>query len=277
MDLKILKDIPPWDWPEGAGKMLLDVLLDEEADESERLLAVELAGDFTVINGDLVDALLSILQSCDASDEMRGQAALSLGPVLEYTDDAGFEDPDDTPITESMFQRIQKSLHKLYLDAGVPEAVRLRILEASVRAPEDWHRDAVRAAYFSDDEDWKLTAVFSMRWIRGFDDQILEALESPDEEIHYQAVCAAGAWEVDAAWSHVSGLVTSKETDKFLLLAAIEALPCISPKKAPDILFGLTESDDEDIVEAAQEAMIWAGEFLRDEYDDGDEEDGTIH
>ncbi len=27
MDLKTLKDTPPWDWPEDAGKMILEILV----------------------------------------------------------------------------------------------------------------------------------------------------------------------------------------------------------------------------------------------------------
>jgi len=80
------------------------------------------------------------------------------------------------------------------MDVEVPKNVRRRILEASLRAPQDWHQDAIRAAYSSDDEDWNLTAVFSMRWVRGFDDQILEALDSDNQHVHYQAVLAAGNW-----------------------------------------------------------------------------------
>jgi hypothetical protein len=97
-----------------------------------------------------------------------------------------------------------------------------RILEASVRAPQSWHPAAVRAAYASDDRAWRLTGVLCMRYVRGFDAQILEALGSEDPDMHYEAVCAAGAWEVDAAWPHIAALVTSGETDKPLLLAAIE-------------------------------------------------------
>ena len=63
MDLKTLKDTPPWEWPEGAGKMFLEILRDGQADQSDRLLATELAGDFTVISDELVDALLSILRT----------------------------------------------------------------------------------------------------------------------------------------------------------------------------------------------------------------------
>ncbi|MDJ0892933.1 MAG: hypothetical protein QNK18_17300, partial [Gammaproteobacteria bacterium] len=63
MDLKILNETAPWDWPEGADKMLLAILADERADASDRIRAAELAGDFTVINDNLVDVLLSVLQS----------------------------------------------------------------------------------------------------------------------------------------------------------------------------------------------------------------------
>lgn len=84
MDLRTLGEIPPWDWPEGAGKMFLEILADGQADASDRILAAELAGDFTVINEQLVAALLSILRSSDESEELRGKAAISLGPVLEH-------------------------------------------------------------------------------------------------------------------------------------------------------------------------------------------------
>jgi hypothetical protein len=272
MKLTALADIPPWDWPEGTDEVLLGVLRDREATESDRLLATELAGDFTVINDGLVDALLSILRSGDASEEVRAKAAISLGPVLEHADTNGFDDPDDVPIAERTFHEIQESLHKLYVDAGVPKEVRRRILEASVRAPQDWHQGAVRAAYSGSDEAWKLTAVFCMRFIRGFERQILEALESQNPDFRYEAVQAAGNWEVDAAWPHVVALVTSGETDKALLLVAIDAVSNIRPGDAAEILGDLLDSDDEDIVEAAHEALAMA-EGFSDEDDEDFEND----
>ena len=275
MDLKTLYDTPPWDWPEGTAKMFLGILRDDQADESERLLAAELAGDSTVINDDLADALLSILRNGDESEELRGKAVISLGPALEYAYMDGFEDPDEVPISEETFSGIQESLRELYMDAGVPKEVRRRILEASVRAPQDWHQDAILAAYSNDDESWRLTAVFCMRFVRGFNDQILEALETENQDIHYEAVCAAGNWEVDAAWSHIASLVTKEETEKSLLLAAIEAVAGIRPQEVAEILIDLTDSDDEDIVEAAYEAMAIAEGLTYDEFDDEDDE--TLH
>jgi hypothetical protein len=275
MHLRTLKNIPPWDWPEDTWKKLLEILQDDRAMESELLLAAELAGDFTVINDALADALLTLLCRRDLSEKIRGQAAISLGPVLEHADTADFEDADDCPIVERTFHRIQESLRQLYVDASVPSEVRRRILEASVRALQDWHQGAVRAAFSSDDELWRLTAVFCMRFVRGFDGQILEALDNKNPDIHYQAVLAAGNWEVDAAWPHVAALIVSRETEKPLLLAAIEAIASIRPHEAGEILADLADSNDEDIAAAVDEAMAMAA-GLSDE-DDLNDDDELLH
>ena len=217
MDLTGLKDTPPWDWPDGTGKMLLDVLRNDQATESELCLAAEFAGDFTVINDALAETLVSILRSGEQSERVRSLAAITLGPVLDHADTMGFEDPGDIPIAKRTFYGIQQSLHELYMDAGVPRTVRRRILEASVRAPQDWHQEAIAAAFSSEDQAWRLTAIFCMRFVRGFDGQILEALDSKHAHIHYEAVLAAGNWS-EATWPHVVALVTSRTTDKPLLL-----------------------------------------------------------
>jgi uncharacterized protein (UPF0147 family) len=273
MKLKTFLDTPPWEWPEDADKIFLEVLRNDQSDESERLLAVELAGDSTVINDELADELIVIVSDDKESDSLRAKAAISLGPALEYAFVDGFEDFDDVPISEAKFHEIQETLSKLYSDTDVPKEVRRRILEASVRAPQNWHPNAIREAYASADESWRLTAVFCMRFVRGFDEQILEALDTENQDIHYEAVCAAGNWEVDAAWSHIEALITAEDTHKYLLMAAIEAVASIRPQQAAEILLDLSQSEDEDIAEAAYEAMVMAGEF----FDDEDEGDETLH
>ena len=260
MDLQALKDTPPWDWPEGTAEKLLSVLRDEQATETDRVLAAEMAGDFTVVNGQLVEALLAILRNSEESQEVRARAAISLGPILEYADTEGFEDSDDVPISERHFQQIQKSLRELYMDAQIPKEVRRRILEASVRAPQEWHKNAVLAAYSSGDNAWKLTAVFCMRFLRGFDKQIVEELKNEIPDIQLEAVLAAGNWGVAAGWPQIVALIHSGKTPKPLLLAAIEAVPSIRPQEASEVLSGLIESDDEDIIEAVQEALAMTEE-----------------
>ena len=269
MDLKTLIDTPPWDWPEDAEKILQKILNDSRAEESDRLVAAELAGDSTVINDDLVDALMAIICHADESEKLRARAAISLGPVLEQADTDGFEDPDGVPISERTFRNIHVTLHRVYLDNSNPKEVRRRILEASVRAPKEWHQNVVMEAYSSGDKDWKLTAVFSMRWVQGFDNQILEALRSADPEILYQAVNAAGNWELDAAWPRIVELLNDAGTPKPLLLAAIAAASSIRPREAREILIDLVASDDEEIAEAADEAIA-ISEPASDEEDDED-------
>jgi hypothetical protein len=269
MDLKTLQDTPPWDWPRDAGKRFQEILIDPQANESDRLIAAELAGDFTVINDALADTLMTIMRSPNEPEELRARAAIALGPVLEQADTDGFEDPDDVPITRRAFRSIQETLQGLYFDNRTPQLVRRRVLEASVRAPQSWHSDAIRAGYSSGDKEWMLTAVFSMRWVRGFDDQILEALESADPEIHYEAIAAADNWGLASAWSHMVSLVHDPGTPKPLLLAAIGALASIRPAEARGILADLAESDDPEIAAAADEA-IGMTEAASDEEDDED-------
>jgi len=273
MDLKTLRELEPWDWPNDTGKRLAGILQDRGADGDERLLAAELAGDFTVIDDTLAGTLLSILRSADESESLRGQAAISLGPALEYADTGGFDDPDEVPISERIFSEIRESLRTLFRDASVPKDVRRRILEASVRAPADWHRGAIRAAHASGDEDWTLTAVFGMRYVPGFEREIVAALESENPGVHYEAVCAAGVWSVEAAWPHVAALLTGENVDKPLRLAAIDAVASIRPDDAEEVLGDLLDSPDEDIVEAVYEALAMA-EGAPDDYEEEEEREG---
>jgi hypothetical protein len=110
-----------------------------------------------------------------------------------------------------------------------------------------------------------------MRFVPGFEDQILEALTSPNQDIYYQAVCAAGNWEIDAAWPHIETILRADSVDKPLLLAAIEAAVSVRPQAAVGLLTELTDSEDEDIADAAFEALAMAEAPLA--FDDEDDED----
>jgi hypothetical protein len=64
-----------------------------------------------------------------------------------------------------------------------------------------------------------------------------------------------------------------RQNDKALLLAAIDAVASIRPQQAGEVLVDLTDSVDEDVVEAAYEAMAMTDLSL-DDFDDGEDEDG---
>ena len=280
MDLMQLARIPIWEWPPNGGNVLHAVLDDRQAGESDRLLAAELAGEVPIIDDDLAGILLSLVGDAVASEPLRCRAALSLGPVLEQMDldsDDYFLRLDDEvlgapPISEHTFRRIQETLRMRYVEEDVPPEVRRHILEGSVRAPADWHRDAIRAAYSRGDKDWRLTAVVAMRHVRGFGDEILAALDDPDVEIRRAAVSAAGTWEVEAAWPHVSALLAAPDTDKELLLAAIEAGAFICPQEAEPLLLDLSDSDDAEIAAAAADAAMMAAAAIENEFDEDAEQ-----
>jgi len=276
MKLTTLLDTPPWDWPSDTRTIFQETLNDRRAPASDRLIAAGLAGNLVVINDDLTDALMSVVRAADEPEELRARAAISLGPVLEQSYINEFDDPDDTPITERTFRNIQNLFQELYLDTGIPKEVRRRILEASVRAPEDWHKNAISSAYASGDQDWVLTAVFSMRWVRGFDKQILKALNSKNPEILDEALQAAGTWELGRAWSRIIALLKDADTPKHLLLSAIEAAGNIRPAEAWETVGEFTNSADEDIAEAAHEAIDMAG-LMSGKDDDDFESDEWIN
>jgi hypothetical protein len=283
MDLHKLDEMPPSEWPESTAGDLLGILKNRRAAASDRLLAAELAGDYTVINDDIAAALLAIVSSADEPEDLRGAAAIAFGAALEGADTFEFDDPDEVPISERMFHRVQERFHALFHDAGVPTEVRRRILEASVRAPQEWHAGAIHAAYAGSDDEWKLTAVFGMAQVPGFEKEIVEALGSRNEDIEYEAVNAASAWSVEAAWPKVLALLKSDVTDKTLLLAAIDAAASIRPDEAPEVLAVFLTCSDEEIVDAAQEAIMMAEglDGLDDDDDDldgdGEDENGDSH
>jgi hypothetical protein len=96
------------------------------------------------------------------------------------------------------------------------------------------------------------------------------AQKSEDPDVHYEAVCAAGVWSVEAAWPHIARLVSAEDVDKPLRLAAIDAVASIRPEDAGEVLGDLLDSTDEDIVKAVHEALAMA-EGASDE--DGEDED----
>jgi hypothetical protein len=278
LDLKVLlEEVPPWEWPQGLEHKLLPVLRDKNrmADPEQRMAAVEIAGDFSQVNDALAGALLTLVENTEEPEDLRARAAVVFGAALEQCDLEGFGDPEAATISEKMFERVKGVLKRVYQDPAAPKLLRRRAMEGSIRAPEEWHTAEIRKAYDDGDAEWKLTAVFCMNYVRGFDKEVLESLESADPLIHREAVRAAGSFEIDAAWPHVADLARSPGTEKELRLVAIDALATLRPQDSLEILDELSGDEDEEIAEAAEEAQTMAAGFLDDddEFDEDDEDD----
>jgi hypothetical protein len=266
MDMHFLAGLPVFDWPADAHEDILAVLQDRQAPSDERLLAAELAGDLNVIEDILAQELLRILEDPSETDTLRGQAAISMGPVLEEGEMMGFDEPESLVVSEDLLPRMKGALRRVFDDPGAPKETRRRALEASVRAPEAWHADAIRVAYLKEDHDWKLTAVFCMRFVPGFEAQIVEALDLEEVDILYQALWAAADQGVAGAWPFVQRLVLAAESgtpilpddpeaERALLLAAINGVATIRPLEAHVTLSPLLEMDDEELAEIAAEVL----------------------
>ena len=171
MDLNLLRETPPWDWPKDARKTFLGLLKDRLEQPADRLIAADLAGDFTAINDELAGALMAVLRDPGEPEELRARAAISFGAALETASTEfdeeleGFDDEEMVPISLATYLEICALLKELYADASIPKLVRRRILEAAVRAPQPWQQNAIQEAYASGDRDWILTAVFAMRFV----------------------------------------------------------------------------------------------------------------
>ena len=76
------------------------------------------------------------------------------------------------------------------------------------------------------------------------------------------------------AWPHVRAILRKAHQDKDLLLAAIEAAPALAPLEACEILGSYLDSKDEDISDAAMEAMSMAdGDGFGEDLDEDEWED----
>jgi hypothetical protein len=259
MNLKELNDIAPWEWPENADKTILEILYNKNAPEPDRILAAELTVNGIVMDDDIANHLIDIVRDSKETEELRSKAASVFGPALEWAYTTEFDDPENEMLSEKGFAEVREQLRKIYHDPSIPKKVRRRTLEASVRAPMDWHKKAIQDAYDAKDNEWLLTAIFAMGYVPGFDNLILESLESENPDIYYEAVCSAGEWGLQEAWPYIEKILTEQAGDKHLLLAAIEAAGNMAIPEAAEILAELSDSDDEDIAEIADDALEMAG------------------
>ncbi len=287
MNIRALADTPPWEWPRTAGAEILGMLRNAEATAADRLLAADMAGELVVMNDLLAGELLRILADPGEGDDLRATAAISLGPALEEAYLHGEDEPESLAVSDSILQKARIALRTTYMDPAVPKEVRRCALEASVRSSEPWHPAAVRAAYYDGDVEWRLTALFCMRYVSGFDSEIMEGLQNDSSEVLYQAVHAAKEQEIDSAWPLIQRLVLlasegaslapdNPDTEIPLLMAAMEAVAVLRPSEARETILELTEVDNEEISEVALEILdMIDGSWLPS--DGMEEEDSTWH
>jgi len=270
--LQRLLQTPPWEWPAQARDVISAALSGSEAPLSRRLIAAQLAGELMITSDRLVALLLAVLLDAAEPPALRAVAATALGPVLEQLD-MGMADiigaEDDAPISPERLDDIRAALSTVYFNQELPDFVRGAALHSSLQHPEDWHQHAILAAYYSNEPRWQLTALDCMHHLPGFEDLILEALDSDDPALQAGALRAAGARGLQAAWPRVVELLTAATAPPLVIRAAVAAATGIRRRDAPVFLDSLLESGDTTVAERIRQALgLAGGEELADDDDD---------
>jgi HEAT repeat protein len=257
------RPLPPLDSFEEASRPFVKALRGD--DPLARGVALEEIAP--IVDDALARELLRFARDPSRDPGERGRALIVLGPALEET---GYEEEEEggglaspmgpeewweTPLSDAGFREVNEELRRIYHDGDQPKEVRRRALEAAVRAPRDWHRDAVATAWRSGDEEWRVTAVFAMGFLSGFADEIEEAFRSDDPILRREAIGAVGRAEVEDLVPDLLEVAADTGEDGDDRIAAIEALEELQLAEAVDVLDDLLDDDDAEVARAAQEAL----------------------
>ncbi len=268
--LRMMADMPEWEWPEDTRLMVLQALRDDRA-EVRGLAAGHAAG---VMDDEVGGELLRVLRG-DGDPGVRAAAATSFGPALEECDAEevalGFD--EDLPLSRYLFVEVRKALHQVYCSAEVPDLVRRRAIEAAVRAPEPWLDGAARAAFASGDAGWRTTAVFCMGWLDGHEPSILEALEDGDIDVRREAIRAAGRCSLPQACPELMRVAGTPAFERSLRLVAVESLAFMESPAAGDLLQLISRGSDVELADLAGWALEQR-ELFRSSGDPDDDWDG---
>jgi HEAT repeat protein len=194
----------------------------------------------------LISPLIRRLEGDPASD-VRAAAALSLGRFLllgEYDQ-----------IDQSAARRVEEALLEAYRTPDQDVSVRRRVLEALANSSLDELPDMILEAYEDDDDIMRVGAVFAMgrssdpRWNR----TVLDELGSTDSGMLFEAARASGELEIEEALPDLLRLLGDEDIE--IRDAAVWALGRIGGREARRALKACCASDDENLVEAAEEAL----------------------
>jgi HEAT repeat protein len=216
----------------------------EDADPWVRSHAIE--GLWEEEDVRLISPLIRRLQE-DTDADVRAAAALSLGRFLLLGE---FDQIDS-----SAARRVERALLAAYHRAAQDVSVRRRILEALANSSYDELPDMILEAYEDDDDTMRSGAIFAMgrsadtRW----NHYVLNELGSNDSAMLFEAARASGELEIEEALPDLLRLLDDEDVE--IRDAAVWALGRIGGREAKRALKACCASDDEDLREAAEEAL----------------------
>lgn len=219
-----------------------------DADAEVREAAIDLLWEDDTVS--LMDRLIQTALS-DESVSVRAAAASALGRFI-LLGEIG-----DLPDRETA--RAQDAAIRLLTDLTEDIDVRRRALEAIANSSHEIVVGAIREAHSSPDQRMRISSIFAMgrtcdeQW----NDDVLQALESDDLEMRYEAARAAGELGLESALSQLRSLAF--DADREIKEAAIWSLGEIGGNEAVRVLQLLAQdaenNDDEELLEAIEDAL----------------------
>jgi len=194
----------------------------------------------------LISPLIRCLEH-DVDPDVRAAAALSLGRFLLL----GEFDQIDARAA----QRVETTLMTAYHAEDQDVWVRRRALEALANSSHAELPDMILDAYEEHDDTLRIGAVFAMgrsadpRWNR----YVLEELGNNDSAMLFEATRASGELEIEEAVPDLIRLLGDEDVE--IRDAAVWALGRIGGPEARRALKACCASDDEDLAEAAEDAL----------------------
>ncbi len=222
-----------------------------------------------------IDVLINKVNE-DAHAGVRAHAISALGRYIFEGEAATYEgwDQYETKIARGDYDRVVEFLLGIAQDPDEAlEARRYAIEALAFRADDPAVMDLIEWAYHHRDRRLKASAIFAMarnadaRWT----DFILAEMASPDPEIQYEAVHAAGQLALPEATETLVELAQSKDIRKSLRLLAIHALGETGDERAYPLLDRLSHSRDRDVRDVARDALDdwWDIRAMEEEEDGG--------
>lgn len=206
-------------------------------------------------------SMLMHLATNDPHLDVRAHATSALGRYVYEGEHARLENWADLwedEITPEDYQRVIQFLFRLAHDPDEPLTIRRYAIEAlAFRSGDPVVEDLIEWAYHHPDRRMKVSALFAMarhgheRW----DQYILAELHSPDAQIQYEAVRAAGELGITEATETLIELATRKGVRKPLRLLAIYALGETGDQRAFPVLEKLARARDRDVRDVARDAL----------------------
>jgi len=215
-------------------------------DEDAEVRSKAIEGLWENEESSLIEPLIELLEK-DSSEEVQAVAATALGKFALLA--------ELEKLRPNHKARISKSLLAVINDQGKPVEVRRRALEAASPLTLLQLKKAIAEAYQSDDNKFKISALFAMgksgnaSWLP----ILIKELSSDDSEIRYEAVGACGELGEEEAASYLCEIVNDPDID--VRLAAIHALGKIGGPEAKGCLEKCLNHPDEAIQKAAKQSL----------------------